>query len=154
MFIQQTVAIHTPLGPALGRFERVVVPALASLVDSTRWSPGFGEPAARDGAPDAVTIGARRSTDEGCLYAIAWTERREIGRPEVDLDLELAPLDGETTHVQFSGQMRFPWVERWSADERAAERRSTIAMTALLDAIGARLRDDESAGVRGPAPSR
>jgi hypothetical protein len=134
VFMQQSNAIDRPVEAAIDHFERHVIDALPRLVADAKWA-GPSTPPGRDGASAAVTVGPPRRRADATLYAVGWPSSRADGRPEVDLDLEIAPLSRGTSRLQLAGQLQLPWIERWSAEEGSAERHCTIAMVALLDAI-------------------
>jgi hypothetical protein len=134
MFLQQSVAIGRPVSAALDTFQRHVVRALPALVSSVEWASRSADPRQGDSST-AVVVGPPRYRADACLYAVAWPSNPVNGRPEVDLDIEIAPLDDAASRLQFAGQLRLPWVQRWSDEERSAERRCTVAMASLLDAI-------------------
>jgi hypothetical protein len=135
VFVQQFVTIDRPPGEVADRFEQVVVPKLADLIAATWRSHADGV----SSAPSSVSVGARRDRVDGVAYAIRWPANGEIGRPEVDIDLEFSDYDADATHAQVAGQVRFPWLVRWSSAERAAERRTMTAIDDLLCTLASAL---------------
>lgn len=136
MFVQQSIAIDRPAEAAIDHFERHVIGALSGLVATVPWT---GPAATSRGETAALTVAPPRHRADACVYALSWPSSRVDGRPEVDLDLEIAPLGEGSSSLQLAGRMSVPWVERWSSEERSAERHCTIAMAALLDMIASRI---------------
>jgi hypothetical protein len=136
MFVQQFVTVDQPLRSVVDRFEREVAPQLGRIIDEVWHNEGHIE--RRPDDPNVeVTVGARRDRADGVVYAVSWPTINELGLPEVDADLELAELSPERTHVQFSGQSRFPTLARWSDEEMRAHRRGMSAIAAVLTAVAA-----------------
>jgi hypothetical protein len=69
------------------------------------------------------------------------------------MDIEVARIDPHRTCVQISCRLGFPWLVRWSADERAAERRCSLGMGSFLDSIAARLVHGQANGFTARAPT-
>ena len=133
MFVQQFVTIDRPPGEVADLFEEEVMPKLTDLIAAT-WRR---RDAGVSSEPWSDSVGARRERVDGVVYAVRWPANGELERPEVDIDLEFSDYDVKSTHAQLAGQVRFPWLVRWSADERAAERRTMTAFDALLTTLAA-----------------
>ena len=135
--MQQSIAIDRPADAAIDHFEGHVIDVLPRLVAEVKWA-GAAAPNRHDSVP-VVRVGLPRRRVDATLYAVGWPSSRADGRPEVDLDLEIAPLGRGSSRLQLAGQLQLPWIERWSAEEGSAERHCTIAMAALLEAIASSL---------------
>lgn len=131
MFVQQFVNVEEPLHRAVERFEQDVAPHLSAIVDRA-WRTENGAAVRTDHRPVPVQLGHPRTRADSVVYAMSWPSDPGVGLPEIDADLELSELTPGRTHLQFTGQSRFPALERWSEDELRAQRRCLSGIAAVL----------------------
>lgn len=136
MFLQQFVTVEMPLKSVVDRFERDVAPQLGRILEEVWRNESHTDRDPEDPVVEVV-VGPRRDRADGVVYAISWPTIAALGLPEVDADLELAELSPTRTHVQLSGQSRFPSLVRWSDEETRAHRRGMTAIAAVLTAVAA-----------------
>jgi hypothetical protein len=102
----------------------------------------------------AMTVGLELGyglSDRGEVFLQARENSADDGRvrvgtayvPALDTELdvfgEFSDYDANATHAQVAGQVRFPWLVRWSSAERAAERRTMTAIDELLCTLASAL---------------
>jgi hypothetical protein len=140
MFVHDFVHVDRTHALAVEAFATAVVPRLGELVlqawsaDLEGWSSAGID--RRDVVPDrpaAATVGATRRRDESVIVPVHWPWTSARWFPELDADLEIAPLGLTHTDLQLQGWLRFPpSVPRWSAEERVADRLTAAALRRLL----------------------
>jgi hypothetical protein len=136
VFVQDFVRIDRPLNDVIEAFEQLVVPRLGTLVHDS-WSAESGARTNGTAAPASISVGPRRIRSDGVVYAISWPGDGELELPEFDADLELASLTPTCTHLELTGQSLFPAIERWSNEDRRANRKGMAALASLLSGIAA-----------------
>lgn len=145
MFVQDFVHIERPLATTVDVFERAVVPRLAQMVREAWDLPAPEADGADTGASSPrplvddvdVRVTPRRQRSDGYVFTISWPSSRDPWFPEFDADLEFAAVTPTQTHLQLSGQGRFPLLEPWSTDDRRASRNCMVAVDRLLANLAA-----------------
>jgi len=145
VFVQDFIHIERPLATTVDVFERAVAPRFAELVrqawdlpdtDRSRTDGAGASPRAQLDDVD-VRITPRRPRPDGFVFTISWPPSMHPWFPEFDADLEFAAVAPDQTHLQLSGQGRFPLLEPWSVEDRRASRNCMVAIDRLLASLAA-----------------
>jgi hypothetical protein len=153
VFVQDFVRVDRPLEAAIAGFERAVVPHLGALVRDAWIAESDGVAPVASTLLVPTDVGPRRQRSDGVVYALSWPADPGLWLPEFDADLELAALSASRTHLELSGQSRFPTVEAWSEADRRANRRGMAAIAGLLVSIASVIETAEISGAVVPSRS-
>jgi hypothetical protein len=145
VFVHDFVHIDRPFPVVLDAFANRVAPLLGALVlqawaaDVDAWARlGVARRDIVPSGPVPILLGPSRRRGDAVIFPLSWPWTSARWFPELDADLEIARLDLTRTDLQLMGRHRFPpSVERWSAEESAANRITVAAVRRFLELVAA-----------------